>query len=364
MRAALGGVDVVGEREHQLAVTVGVLHGDLGHGRIAAALHVDDVLVERGLGAVEVLDKLTDAALVVHDLLDRLIIALVAQGDFKTRVQERLLAQTLFEHIVLVDRGFEDLRVSMEADGRAGLALARCIAHLDRRNTALKAHIVLGVAVAYLGFEPVGQCVYNRRADAVQAAGNLVARAVELAACVQHGQNDLERRNAHLRMDAARDAASVIRNADDVALFDRDLDVRAVACERLVDRVINDLIHQMMQTARRGRTDVHTGALADGFQSLEDLDLVLVVGLRDLQIEHFVLDFDIFTHMIKFPFENCDNRKIAHQRAISSKNIFISRMPFPLCAGAPAATAASDTVSRRAHFHTARPRAADRRTAQ
>ena len=320
VRAALGGIDVVGEGQHQLAVAVGVLHGDLGHRGVAASLHVDDLLMQRGLGAVEMLDELTDAALVVHDLLDRLIVALVAQGDLETCVQKRLLAQTLFEHIVLVDRGFEDLRVSMEADGRAGLALARCIAHFYGRHAALKAHVVLGVTVADLGLEPVGQRVYDRRADAVQTAGDLVARAVKLAACVQHSQNDLERRNAHLRMDAAGNASAVIRDTDDVALFDRDLDVRAVARERFVDRVVDDLVHQMMQTARRGRTDVHTRALADGFQTLEDLDLVLVVGLCDLQIEHFVLDFNLFTHIKKFPFENCDNRKIAHQRAISSKN--------------------------------------------
>ena len=97
----------------------------------------------------------------MHDLLDRLIVALIAQGDLEARVQERLLAQTLFEHIVLVDRGLEYLRVGVEADGRAGLALARCIAHLDRRNTALKAHVVLGVTVADLGLEPIGQRVYD-----------------------------------------------------------------------------------------------------------------------------------------------------------------------------------------------------------
>ena len=80
--------------------------------------------MQRRLRAVEVLDKLADTALIVHNLLDRLIVALVAPGDLEARVQERLLAQTLFEHIVLVDRGLEDLRVGVEADGRAGLALA------------------------------------------------------------------------------------------------------------------------------------------------------------------------------------------------------------------------------------------------
>ena len=263
MRAALSGVDVVGKGQHQLAVAVGILHGNLGHRGIAAALHVDHLIVQRRLRAVEVLHELTNTALVVHDLLDRFIVALVAQRDLESGVQERLLAQTLFEHIVLVDGCLEDLRICVEANGRAGFALARRIAHLDGRYTALKAHVVLGMAVADLGLQPVGQRVYDRRTNAVQTAGYLVAGAVELAACVQDGQYDLERRNAHLRVNTAGNAAAVISNTDDIALFDRNLDVRAVACERLVDRVIDDLVHQMVQTACRGRADVHTRALAD-----------------------------------------------------------------------------------------------------
>ena len=98
----------------------------------------------------------------MHDLLDRLIVALVAQRDLESGVQERLLAQTLFEYIVFVDRSLEDLRVRVEADGRAGFALTRRIAHLDGRYTALKAHVVLGMAIAYLGLQPVGQRVYDR----------------------------------------------------------------------------------------------------------------------------------------------------------------------------------------------------------
>ena len=162
VRTALGGVDVVCKGQHQLAVAVGILHGNLGHRGIAAALHVDHLIVQRRLRAVEVLHELTDTALVVHDLLDRLIVALVAQRDLESGVQERLLAQTLFEYIVFVDRGFEDLRVRVEADGRAGFALTRRIAHLDGRYTALKAHVVLGMAIAYLGLQPVGQRVYDR----------------------------------------------------------------------------------------------------------------------------------------------------------------------------------------------------------
>ena len=132
----------------------------------------------------------------------------------------------------------------------------------------------------------------------MQTARNLVAVAAELAACVQDGQHDLERRNAHLGMDADRDAAAVVIDPDDVVLFDGHLDVGAVARERLVDRVVDDLVHQMVQAALGRRADVHTRALAHGLEALQDLNLAFVVGLGDLQIQHFFTH----THKLKFLF--------------------------------------------------------------
>ena len=122
-------------------------------------------------------------------------------------------------------------------------ALARRIAHLDGRYTALKAHVVLGMVVdrssqSDLGdLKASGQRVYDR----CRPPDTPCSRSRhELAACVQDGEHNLERRNAHLRVNTAGNAAAVVGNADDIALFDRNFDVRAVACERLVDRVIDD----------------------------------------------------------------------------------------------------------------------------
>ena len=54
---------------------------------------------------------------------------------------------------------------------------------------------------------------------------------------------------------------------------DRHLDVVAVAGERLVDGVVDDLVDQVVQSARTGRADVHAGPLANRFESLENLDV-------------------------------------------------------------------------------------------
>ena len=46
----------------------------------------------------------------------------------------------------------------------------------------------------------------------------------------------------------------------------------AVAGQRLVDRVVDDLPDQVVQAALTGRADVHARALADRLEALEDLD--------------------------------------------------------------------------------------------
>ena len=75
--------------------------------------------------------------------------------------------------------------------------------------------------------------------------------------------------------------------------MDHDLDVVAVAGQRLVDRVVDDLEDHVVQAGAVGRVaDVHAGALAHGVQALQDLDaggvvvgrrLRLVLGLRGLR---------------------------------------------------------------------------------
>ena len=64
MRAAIDGVDVVGEAENGFRVAVVVLQADL-HGHAAAlGFHVDRLVVQHLLAAVQVLDEFGDAAVV------------------------------------------------------------------------------------------------------------------------------------------------------------------------------------------------------------------------------------------------------------------------------------------------------------
>ena len=174
----------------------------------------------------------------------------------------------------------------MSASGRKVIVVpvslvARALLQVAERLAAL---VGLGPDEAVapdLDVEALGQRVDDRDADAVQAAGDLVAAAVaELAAGVQHGQHDLDRRALLLLHDRDRDAAAVVGDGDRVVGVDRDRDVVAVAGQRLVDRVVDNLVDEVVQAARPGRADVHARALADRLEALEDGDVLGVVTGR------------------------------------------------------------------------------------
>ncbi len=139
------------------------------------------------------------------------------------------------------------------------------------------------VAVAGdVDLEPGGQRVHHGDADAVQTAADVVAAvlAAELAAGVQLGHHDVDgRRTAGVHLD--RDAAAVVDDLDAAVLEDPHVDLRRVSGHRLVDRVVDDLPDEVVQTALAGGADIHARTFADGLQTFENGDgvgAVLLLG--------------------------------------------------------------------------------------
>ena len=271
MRAAFVRVDVVGEGVDRLGVAVVPLQRDFGVDAVVLAAHVDRLLVDRRLVLVQMGDERDDAAFVVELVV--LPIALVVERDQDAAVQERELAQALRQRVEAEDRGLEDLCVGLEGDlGAAPLGRA---GHIERRRRdAALVRLLVDLAVAPdLEIERLRQRVDHRDADAVQAARHLVAVVVELAAGVQHRQHDFGGRlAAGVLID--RDAAAVVDHRERSVDVDRDVDLIAEAGQRFVDRVVDDFVDEMMQPRRPGRADVHRRPLPDGFEPLEDFDLV------------------------------------------------------------------------------------------
>src|ERR1044071_6770859 len=56
--------------------------------------------------------------------------------------------------------------------------------------------------------------------------------------------------------------------------MNRDVDLVAEARERLVNRVVNNLVDEMVQARLASRPDIHGGPLPNRLEAFENLDLV------------------------------------------------------------------------------------------
>ena len=318
VRAALVRVDRVREGEDVLGVARRPLHGelerDVPHGVLG--LDLDDLVVDDiGLAdLVEVLDIVDQAALVVEVVvrltLDRLAVlgvdhvrgrrTQVAQRDAQALVQECGLLEPGAQRVVVeVDR-LEDLGVGPEGDDGARLDRLFALGERRLRLAAVRERLAPHEALAPdLDVEAGRQRVDHRRADAVQAARDRVSAAAELAAGVQHRQHDLDRRLGRVgRVRVDRDASAVVDHADAAVGEDRHVDEVVVPGERLVDGVVDDLVHEMVEAALTGRADVHAGALAHRLEAFEHLDGVGPVIVLDLVCGRRVLLGKLFGNAV------------------------------------------------------------------
>ena len=190
--AAVDGVDVVGEREHVLGVGVVVLERDLDRGGAVPALAVDRPAVERLLVPVQVPDERDEAALEVERALA--VVALVAERDPDALGEVGGLAQALGDRVegeVVVS----NISASAWNVVRVPLRVPCGPMLLDLRD-GLAALVLLRPDAAVAGgldAQPGRERVHDGHADAVEAAGDLVAAAAELAAGVEDRVDDLER---------------------------------------------------------------------------------------------------------------------------------------------------------------------------
>ena len=148
---------------------------------------------------------------------------------------------------------------------------------------ALRIVLLIGVAIPPdFDAEFLAQRIHARNADPVQTAGDLVVRSVKLAAGMELRQHDLDGWHAfacrqHHVVD--RDATAVVRDRDRVVDVDRYFDALRVAGQRLVNRIIDDLVDEVMQTLLASRANVHCRTKPNSLEALEDRNVFACVGL-------------------------------------------------------------------------------------
>ena len=103
-------------------------------------------------------------------------------------------------------------------------------------------------------------------------------RSSELTTSMEYRHDCLERRLSRLWVDIDRDTTSIIFDRDRSISMHIHEDMLRMSCHRLIDRVIDDLPDEMVETLFIGLTDIHSWSFSDGLESFEDLDLTGVVG--------------------------------------------------------------------------------------
>ena len=74
---------------------------------------------------------------------------------------------------------------------------------------------------------------------------------------MKHSENDLKGGPVLLRVHIGRDASSVVLDSDGIVFSDSNLDVVAEAGHRLVNTIVNHLIHKVMQAPHPNISNVH-----------------------------------------------------------------------------------------------------------
>src|ERR1051326_7127648 len=298
-RAALDVGDRARVRKNLFVVAVVVVDRDLGHDAILLLVEVDRLGVDRVFVLAQVLDELGDAALELERL--SLVVALVLERDVEARVEERQFAETVRHDVPLeLARQRENLRVGHEGDLGASRFRLADHRHLRYGFPALEPHVIDLSLALDLGLEPLAHGVHAFRADALQAAADRVRALAELASGVEIGEHEFERGHLELRVHVHGNAATDVLDRDGAVDVDRDDDLGAEPGERLVDGVVHDLEHAMVQAALARVADVHVGPLADAFESLQFFDLGGVVGFRGfgLCVGRFL--FGVRQHFLRF----------------------------------------------------------------
>ena len=118
--------------------------------------------------------------------------ALVHGADAQAGVEEGLLPHAGVEGIIVVHRVLKHLRVGLEGDGGAGAVGGAHHGHGLGHIAPGKLHLIDLAVLVDLDLQPLGQGVDHAGAHAVEAAGDLVAAAAELAAGVEDGKHHLQ----------------------------------------------------------------------------------------------------------------------------------------------------------------------------
>ena len=281
MSTALDSGHIVSEGNDGLVIAVVILHSDFCYRAALFALHIDDLGMNgsAALLTVEILNEGYDTALVVKHLLALTALTLIGENYLNACVKEGLLSHSGEQNLKVEYSFLKDSRIGLESDVHAVSVGVPLALEGTCNRTALESLAVLLAVTAVLNLKPLGESVNNRRTNAVKTAGDLISLAAELTARVKNGVYYLKGGKTELLIHTRGNTTSVVLNGNTVILVNSYVNAAAIACKCLVDRVIHYLVNEVMKTAYRGSSDIHTGSFSYSLKSLKNLYLAVVIAL-------------------------------------------------------------------------------------
>jgi hypothetical protein len=185
----------------------------------------------------------------------------ILEDEMDAGEQITLLLQTVIDGVPREFGVGENLRVWLKTNG--GSVLFGITQNFERnfKGSAIMETDVIDFAFAVdRDLDPLRQGVRHRGADAVKTSARLIDLAIEFAARMEGGVNQLDGRNMGLRMDIDRDAPAFIFDLNRAVFLDGYGDFVPVAVHGFIDGVIDDFPHQMMEARQIGASNVHARA--------------------------------------------------------------------------------------------------------
>ena len=249
MGSTLYGIDIVDIGMEILAVSCVVHDGHLDGHTLLLCAEIDDIIKEMSTTAIHEANEVAQASLAVIFLCagsTLLIGTKVGKCDGDTGIQISQLAHTVGQHIEIIGGGGEDAPIGPELLTCATqVRLAHHLHGIESLATGIFLLIDLSIT-EHLGKHMGGEGIHTTDTHTMETAAHLITALVELTTGMQNGHHHLKGTDALLLMDVHGDTATVVLNGDAIVFVDSNLDMGAITCQSLVDRVVHSLIHQMM----------------------------------------------------------------------------------------------------------------------
>ena len=134
----------------------------------------------------------------------------------------------------------------------------------------------------------------------MKSTGHLVSPTAEFSTSVKDCEYNFHTSKSGFVVYVYWDTSTIIFYNNGIVFVNSNFDMITKTSKRLIYRVINNLIHKMMQSSACCCSDIHTRSFSDCFKSFKNLNLVSAILY--FFVTHYLLHFLVFTIYCSFSY--------------------------------------------------------------